>query len=43
MKLAKKIAIKRNRRIDSSQENLRGFNIKKHDNVCCVYHVLMSS
>lgn len=41
--LAKKIAIIRNQRIDSSQENLRGFDIGKHDNIYSVYHVLMPS
>lgn len=41
--LAKKIATIRNQRIDSSQENLRGFDISKNDNVCSVYHVLMPS
>lgn len=43
LELAQKIAIIRNQRIDSSQENLRGFNIDKHDNIHCVYHVLMPS
>lgn len=41
--LAKKIAMIRNQRIKTSQENLRGFNIDKHDNVRSVYHVLMPS
>lgn len=41
--LAKKIATIRNQRIDSSKENLRGFDISKYDNVDSVYHVLMPS
>lgn len=43
LELAKKIADIRNKRIESSRENLRGFDINKHDNVISVYHVLMPS
>ncbi len=41
--LARKVAIIRNQRIDSSKENLRGFDISKYDNIYSVYHVLMPS
>lgn len=41
--LAIKIASLRNLRIDSAEENLRGFTISKNDNVSAVYHVLMPS
>lgn len=43
LKLAQRIAFIRNQRIDSSQENLRGFNINKNDTIYSVYHVLMPS
>ncbi len=41
--LCLRIAQIRNRRIDSSISNLRGFNILADDNVEAVYHVLMTS
>lgn len=41
--LAVKIASLRNMRIDSAEENLKGFTIKSNDNVSAVYHVLMPS
>ena len=41
--LAKKIATIRNQRIITSQENLRGFDIDKHDDIYSIYHVLMPS
>lgn len=41
--LAKKVACLRNKRIESSQENLRGFKLGKNDKVDCIYHVLMPS
>lgn len=43
LKLAKKIAVIRNRRILSSIENLKGFDVNKDTKVESVYHVLMPS
>ena len=41
--IAKIISEIRNKRIDSSIENLKGFKIEDNDNVLSVYHVLMPS
>ena len=41
--IAKSISEIRNKRIDSSIENLKGFKIEDNDNVLSVYHVLMPS
>lgn len=43
MLLAKKIARLRNKRISSSEAQLRGFDVLDGDNVEAVYHVLMPS
>lgn len=43
LKLAKRISKIRNQRIRSSEANLRGFNIENDDEICAVYHVLMTS
>lgn len=43
LELARQIAMIRNERISSSEENLRGFKIKEKDDIHSVYHVLMPS
>lgn len=39
--LARRIAIVRNRKIDSHIANLQGFSVDENDNVTSIYHVLM--
>ena len=43
LEIAKRISIVRNKRIDSSIENLKGFKVEDNEEVFSVYHVLMPS